>query len=341
MQTDRIQQHFIEAQRVLDTFLSNEENMKAIADAGEAMVSALKNGGKIMSCGNGGSYCDAMHFAEELTGRYRENRAPFAALALSDGGHMSCVSNDYGYAHVFERMVHAIGQSNDVLLAISTSGNSENILLATQAAKRKNITVVALTGKDGGALAGLADVEIRAPKSPYADRAQEIHIKVIHALIDYIEHNMWNILYTTVFLNVTMATLTEHRYRLRKNDKIVGYMRKVGKQSYFYSRDAFWWTGRQISYDEIDEWTGLYDKNRTPIYEWDILHFKIDPDGDYAVGVILWQADQDRFVIRKVDEDLYFPLFLENLQLFDQRQLEVFTYLFLNPDLKHYLGLDD
>jgi hypothetical protein len=138
-----------------------------------------------------------------------------------------------------------------------------------------------------------------------------------------------------------MPTISENRYRLRKNNKVVGYMRKVGTQSYFYSRDAFWWSGQQINYSEIDEWTGLYDKNRTPIYEWDILNFKIDPDGDYSVGVVLWQADKERFVIRKVDGELYFPLFLEELQLFDQRQLEVFSYLFLNPDLKHYLGLDD
>ncbi len=138
-----------------------------------------------------------------------------------------------------------------------------------------------------------------------------------------------------------MGTITENRYRLRKRDQVVGYMRKVGRQSYFYSKDAFWWTGRSINYDEIDEWTGLYDKNRTPIYEWDIVHFKIDPDGEYCTGVVLWQANKERFVIRKADEDLYFPLFLDDLQLFDQRQLEVFTYLFLNPDLKRYLGLDE
>lgn len=133
----------------------------------------------------------------------------------------------------------------------------------------------------------------------------------------------------------------DQRYRLRKNDTVVGYMRKVGKQSYYYSRDGFWWTGAVIKYDEIDEWTGLYDKNKNPVYEWDILHFKIDPDGDYCTGVVLWQANLNRFVIRKADDDLYFPLWLDGIQLFDQRQLEVFTYLFLNPDLKHYLGIDD
>lgn len=190
MSIQRIQQHFIEAQEVLATFLSNESNLNAIAKAGDVMVNSLKTGGKILSCGNGGSFCDAMHFAEELTGRYRENRDAFAAIALSDAGHMSCVSNDYGYDQVFSRMVQALGKPGDVLLAISTSGNSENVLLAAQTARKSNMKVIALTGKDGGKLAALADVEIRAPKSQWADRAQEIHIKVIHALIDHIEQHV-------------------------------------------------------------------------------------------------------------------------------------------------------
>ena len=190
MNTQRIQQHFTEAQEVLETFLSNKSNLEAIAKAGELMVNSLKAGGKILSCGNGGSFCDAMHFAEELTGRYRENRDAFAAMALSDAGHMSCVGNDYGYDQVFTRMVQALGKPGDILLAISTSGNSENILLAAQTAKLKNMKVVALTGKDGGKLANMADVEIRAPHSKFADRAQEIHIKVIHTLIGLIENKV-------------------------------------------------------------------------------------------------------------------------------------------------------
>jgi D-sedoheptulose 7-phosphate isomerase len=184
-----IKQHFEEAQSVLRAFLSDDQNISAIENAGQLMVASLTKGGKILSCGNGGSMCDAMHFAEELSGKYRESRPPFAAISLSDAGHMSCVANDFGYNHVLSRMVQAIGQPGDVLLAISTSGNSENILLAAKEAHAKNIKVVALTGKDGGQLAALADVEIRAPKSGWADRAQEIHIKVIHALIDYIERN--------------------------------------------------------------------------------------------------------------------------------------------------------
>jgi len=186
---ERIKQHFVEAQSTLSAFLNDENNISSIEKAGQLMVSSLAKGNKIMSCGNGGSMCDAMHFAEELSGKYRESRPPIAALSLSDAGHMSCVANDFGYQHVFSRMVQAIGQPGDVLLAISTSGNSENVLLAAIEARKKNMKVVALTGRDGGQLAALADVEIRAPKSDWADRAQEIHIKVIHALIDYIERH--------------------------------------------------------------------------------------------------------------------------------------------------------
>jgi D-sedoheptulose 7-phosphate isomerase len=142
-----------------------------------------------MSCGNGGSMCDAMHFAEELSGRYRNNRPALAAVSISDPSHLSCVANDYGYDFVFSRYVEGLGQTGDVLLGISTSGNSKNVLLAVEAAKAKGIHTIVLTGKDGGQLAGLADLEIRAPFSPYADRAQEIHIKVIHSFILGIEQS--------------------------------------------------------------------------------------------------------------------------------------------------------
>ena len=133
--------------------------------------------------------CDAMHFAEELSGRYRNNRPALAAVSISDPSHLSCVANDYGYDHVFSRYVEGLGQTGDVLLGISTSGNSKNVMLAVEAAKAKGIHTIVLTGKDGGQLAGLADLEIRAPFSPFADRAQEIHIKVIHSFILGIEQS--------------------------------------------------------------------------------------------------------------------------------------------------------
>lgn len=179
--------HFEEAQKVLSEFVNNGHNFEKIDLAIVQMGKALQNGCKIISCGNGGSMADAMHFAEELSGRYRNNRPALAAVSISDPTHISCVGNDYGYAQVFSRYIEAIGKSGDVLLAISTSGNSENVLLAIQEAKSKGMFVVGLTGKNGGKMAEYCDIEIRAPFSEYADRAQEIHIKVIHCLISGIE----------------------------------------------------------------------------------------------------------------------------------------------------------
>lgn len=185
-----IKNHFTEAQDVLSRFLADDSNFQKIEEAGKIMVESIKNGGKILSCGNGGSMCDAMHFAEELTGRYRNDRPAIGAIAMSDVSHMACVGNDYGYDFVFSRYLEAVGRTGDVLLGISTSGNSKNVLNAMEVARKKGIKIIGLTGKDGGKMAGSCDVEIRAPHSQYADRAQEIHIKVIHSLIDYIESNL-------------------------------------------------------------------------------------------------------------------------------------------------------
>jgi D-sedoheptulose 7-phosphate isomerase len=153
-------------------------------------VASFQQGGKIIACGNGGSHCDAMHFAEELTGRYRDDRKALPALAISDSSHITCVGNDYGYDFIFSRFVEAHGKAGDILLGISTSGNSPNIINALEKARELGMFTIALTGKDGGKIKDLCDLEIRAPKSDYADRAQEIHIKVIHSLIDGIENQM-------------------------------------------------------------------------------------------------------------------------------------------------------
>ncbi|WP_205503441.1 D-sedoheptulose 7-phosphate isomerase [Rufibacter psychrotolerans] len=185
-----ILQELQQAQQVLSDFLAQPATITSIEEAAQLMANSLKNGGKILSCGNGGSMCDAMHFAEELTGRYRDDRAPMAAIAIADASHMSCVSNDYGYDHVFSRYVQALVRPGDVLLGISTSGNSANVLKAAEATKANGGLVVTLTGKDGGKLAPLSDVEIRVPHFGYADRIQEIHIKVIHILILLLEKHM-------------------------------------------------------------------------------------------------------------------------------------------------------
>ncbi len=190
MYQELIKQELVTAQQALADFIADAENINAIERAATLIAASLRDGGKVMSCGNGGSHCDAMHFAEELTGRYREDRPGYAGIAISDPSHLSCVSNDYGYPYVFSRYLEAVGRPGDVMLGISTSGNSQNIITAIESAKAKGIKVVVLTGKDGGKMAGLADVEIRVPYFGYADRIQEIHIKVIHILIMLIEKEL-------------------------------------------------------------------------------------------------------------------------------------------------------
>lgn len=185
-----IENELREAADVLDKFLSMPENISKIEEAANLIVKSIKNGGKVLSCGNGGSACDAMHFAEEMTGKFRENRDPLPAIAMSDVAHITCTSNDFGYNYVFSRFLRAIGQKGDVLLAISTSGNSENVLRAAELAKQKDIKIIALTGKNGGSLAEFADIMINVPHSGYADRIQELHIKIIHILILLIEKEM-------------------------------------------------------------------------------------------------------------------------------------------------------
>ncbi len=176
-----------EAVETLRQFTSNANTVEAINRAAIAMANSIKNGGKIIACGNGGSLCDATHFAEELTARFRKDRAPIPAIAINDPAYITCTVNDFSPDTVFSRYIEGVGKAGDILLAISTSGNSENILKAAQSAKNLGLKVVALTGKEGGKLAELADIEIRAPKTPFSDRAQEIHIKTIHILVECIE----------------------------------------------------------------------------------------------------------------------------------------------------------
>ena len=190
MSRSLIENNLKEAHQLLEQSIAEPQNTDAIEQAGKLLVETFKSGNKVISCGNGGSMCDAMHFAEELSGRFREDRKALPAISISDPSHISCVANDYGYDKVFSRYIEAIGNKGDVLLAISTSGNSINIIKAINAAQQKGMKIIGLTGKTGGEMAALCNIEIRAPHSQYADRAQEIHIKVIHSLIHFVENNL-------------------------------------------------------------------------------------------------------------------------------------------------------
>ena len=180
-----------EAHEVLEEFINQPENIEAIEKAAAIMVQAVLDGRKIISCGNGGSMTDAMHFAEELSGVYREKRPALPALSISDPSHITCTANDYNFDEIFSRYVEAVGQEGDVLLAISTSGNSMNIIKATEAAMGKGMKVIGLTGKTGGLLAGMADQEIRVKGRKHSDRIQEVHIKILHILVLLIEQGVF------------------------------------------------------------------------------------------------------------------------------------------------------
>ncbi len=182
-----ITSELLSSKTVLDQFLEDESNLEQVEKAASTIASAFKKGKKVISCGNGGSHCDAMHFAEELSGRYREDRDPYPAVCVSDPSHITCTANDFGFDRIFSRFIRAFGDKGDVLLAISTSGNSKNVVTAAEIARQKNMTVIGLTGNNGGQLAEFCDVEIRIPHSGYADRIQEMHIKIIHTLIYLIE----------------------------------------------------------------------------------------------------------------------------------------------------------
>jgi D-sedoheptulose 7-phosphate isomerase len=191
---DEILSFFSTARSAIDELTSNESTLRGIQDFSELLISTFESGHKVYSAGNGGSHCDAMHFAEEWTGRYRKDRKPMPALAFSDPSHITCTSNDYGFEHVFERMVDAFGMPGDVFIAITTSGNSKNLILAAEAAKRKGMKVVGLLGKGGGEIKALCDIPIIVPGAT-SDRIQELHIKIIHIAIECAERRLFPELY--------------------------------------------------------------------------------------------------------------------------------------------------
>ncbi len=185
-----IRDALLDAQDVLHRFVQNPENIATIAQTAEMMQDVFERQGKIFTCGNGGSLCDAVHFAEECTGKFRDARKPLPAIALSDAGHITCTANDFGFAEVFARPLSALGHPGDLLVAISTSGNSENVVRAAEAAKSRGMQVFGLLGGDGGCLKQYCDICLIAPGDT-ADRIQEIHIKVLHILIENVERLMF------------------------------------------------------------------------------------------------------------------------------------------------------
>lgn len=181
-----VNQEFGDYAEIARAFASDPSNAEKVAVLAHACVDRLKRGGKILAIGNGGSCADAMHFCEELTGRYREDRPSIGAIACTDPGHLTCTGNDYGFERVFSRWVEGVGRSSDVLVVLSTSGNSANIINAVQSAKALGIHSAALLGKGGGKLAGMCDIEWIVPGQT-SDRVQELHMLILHALVGSIE----------------------------------------------------------------------------------------------------------------------------------------------------------
>lgn len=185
-----IESNLQEGLSVLEEFSSHPGNIAAIEAAAKLMIETVSNGHKIISCGNGGSMTDAMHFAEELTGVFRDKRPAIPAISISDPSHLTCVANDYGFDEIFSRFIEAVGQAGDTLLAISTSGNSMNVIKAVEAAREKGMTVIGLSGKTGGLLGGMVDQEIRVKGRQHSDRIQEVHIKILHIMVLLLEQGI-------------------------------------------------------------------------------------------------------------------------------------------------------
>ena len=181
-----LRQSYLDASQVLSKFVEDEQMMAETARLSEALAHTFESGGKALIAGNGGSACDAMHFAEEFTGRYRANRKALPVISLTDSSHITCVGNDFGFESIFSRGVEAYGKPGDIFIGLSTSGNSPNINKAIDEAKALGLQTVALLGRDGGALKGLADFEFLVPAST-SDRIQEVHMTVLHIVIEGVE----------------------------------------------------------------------------------------------------------------------------------------------------------
>jgi D-sedoheptulose 7-phosphate isomerase len=188
--TEPIQRSLASSRDVLAAFVADPANTLAMDAMSAALADCFRKGGKVLACGNGGSACDALHFAEELTGRFKGDRRALPAIPLLEGANITCIANDYGFESIFSRGVEAYGKPGDILLAISTSGNSPNVIKAVEAARKQGLVVHLLLGKDGGKLLGKGDAEIRV-KSPDTERIQEVHMVVLHILIESLERRLF------------------------------------------------------------------------------------------------------------------------------------------------------
>ena len=175
---------------LLKNFIEQEEKDRTTEKIAEELSEAFTNGNKVLICGNGGSNCDALHFAEEFTGRFRKERRALPAIAISDSSHITCVGNDYGFDYIFSKGVEAYGKEGDMFIGISTSGNSGNVIKAVEKAKELGMKTVALLGKDGGKLKGMCDYEFIIPGET-SDRIQEIHMMILHIIIEGVERIMF------------------------------------------------------------------------------------------------------------------------------------------------------
>ena len=187
----RVESSLRDASVALEALLRNDTALEAIERAAAVLIGVFERKGRVYACGNGGSMCDAMHFAEELTGRYRLDRGALAATAISDVGHLTCVGNDLGYERVFSRYLEAHGRPDDCLVALSTSGTSKNIICAAEVARSLGMSVIVLSGRQSQALGALSTVYICTPGGTFADRVQELHIKILHIFIELIERHFF------------------------------------------------------------------------------------------------------------------------------------------------------
>ena len=190
MLNENIRNSYLTAFETVKAFVENEENIEKTEKISQELALAYKNGKKSLIAGNGGSNCDAMHFAEEFTGRFRKDRRALPSISISDSSHITCVGNDYGFDFIFAKGVEAFGQEGDFFFGISTSGNSKNVIEAVKMAKEKKLKTVALLGKDGGKLKGVCDYEFIIPGET-SDRIQEVHMMILHIIIEGVERTLF------------------------------------------------------------------------------------------------------------------------------------------------------